>query len=106
MIPNMISYVFFAMGAFLIGVGLFVWIGKRIDLIHGENAEKVAPEDIGIYSMLTGISVILIALGAIAYGVLGFFPELPVYWQWIAVLALAGLGLLIMLLSRKKYFNN
>ncbi len=105
MIPNIISYVFFAMGAFLIGIGLFVWIGERVDLIHGENAGKVKAEDIGIYSRLTGISVILIAMGAIAYGVLEFFPEIPVYYQWISVVSLAGVGLLIMTLSRKKYFN-
>ncbi len=100
-----INFIFWGMGLFLIVIGIIVWAGKRIDLIHGDDANKVKAEDIAVYSRLTGIGVILIALGAIAYGFIMAFPEIPVYFQWIAVVAFAGLGFLIMFLSRKKYFN-
>ncbi len=102
---EMINYIFFAMGLFLMALGIIIWVGKKVEMIHGEDANKIRPEDVGPYSRNSGIGVVLVSLAAIAYGLLKAFPEIPVYFQWIAVLVLGGLGILIILLSRKKYFN-
>lgn len=103
---EMISWITFAMGIFLLVVGIVIWAGKKIDMVHGEDAKKVAEYNIAPYARLLGIGVIVLSLAVISYGVLSCFPMIPVYVQWIAVGVFGAAGLLILIYGHKKYFSD
>lgn len=101
---EMISWITMAMGVFLAVVGIVIWAGKKIDLVHGEDSYKVAEEHRAVYARILGIGVLMLALAVVAYGVLSCFPAVPTYVQWIAVGVFGGVGMLILILGHKKYF--
>lgn len=101
---EMISWITFAMGVFLMVVGIVIWAGKKIDLVHGDDAYKVAQCDRAPYARFLGIGVIVLSLAVIAYAVLSCFPDIPMYVQWIAVGVFGGVGILILIIGYKKYF--
>ena len=76
---EMISWITFCMGIFLMIVGIVIWCGKKIDLVHGEDASKVYECDKEAYARLLGIGVILLSFAVIASGVLS--PPLCSTWQ-------------------------
>lgn len=102
---EMISWITFCMGIFLMIVGIVIWSKKKIDLVHGEDASKVYECDIADYARLLGIGVILLSFAVIAYGVLSCFPVIPEYVHWIAIGAFGGAGLIVLLIGHKKYFH-
>lgn len=102
---EMISWITFLMGIFLMVVGIVIWAGKKIELVHGEDASKVYDFDKADYARLLGIGVILVSLAVIAYAVLSCFPAVPGYFQWIAVGVFGGAGILILFIAHKKYFH-
>lgn len=102
---EMISWITFLMGVFLMIVGIVIWVGKRIELVHGEDASKVYECDIADYARLLGIGVILMSFAVIAYGVLSCFPIIPAYVQWIAIGTFGGAGLIVLLIGHRKYFH-
>lgn len=101
---EMISWITFAMGVFLMIVGIVIWAGRKIDLVHGEDAKKVPECDIADYARWLGIGVMVLSLAVISYGVLSCFPMIPVYCQWIAVGVFGSAGVLILIIGHKKYF--
>ncbi|MBQ8001710.1 MAG: DUF3784 domain-containing protein [Ruminococcus sp.] len=103
---EMISWIAVAMGIFLLVVGIVIWVGKKIDMVHGEEASKVADYDVEPYARLLGIGVIILSLAVISYGVLSCFPMIPVYFQWIAVGVFGGAGTAVLLYGHKKYFSD
>ncbi|MBQ9743246.1 MAG: hypothetical protein IJV88_06215 [Ruminococcus sp.] len=101
---EMISWIAFAMGVFLFVVGIVIWAGKKIDMVHGDDSSKVAERDIVPYARILGIGVMVLALAVMAYGVLSCFPAVAVYWQYIAVGTLGAAGIIILIIGHKKYF--
>lgn len=102
---EMISWITFCMGVFLLIVGIVIWAGKKIELVHGEDASKVLECDKAPYARLLGIGVIILAIAVMAYGVLSAFPALPSYVQYIVVGSLGAVGVLILIIGHKKYYN-
>lgn len=100
-----ISWITFLMGIFLLIVGIVIWAGKKIDLVHGEDASKVYEGDKAAYARLLGIGVMILALAVISYGVLSCFPILPTAVQYVLVLTLGAIGIMILVIGNKKYFN-
>lgn len=103
---EMISWITFAMGVFLLVVGIVIWAGKKIDLVHGEDSKKVAEYDVASYARILGIGVMILSLAVISYGVLSCFPLVPAYVQWIAVGVFGGAGTATLIYGHKKYFSN
>lgn len=101
---EMISWITFIMGIFLMVIGIVIWAGKKIDLVHGEDASKVPEYDKPAYARLLGIGVMVLALAVIAYAVLSCFPVIPSYVQYIAVGTLGAVGIIILIVGHKKYF--
>ncbi len=102
---EMISWITFLMGIFLMIVGIVIWAGKKIDLVHGDDASKVYECDKGAYARLLGIGVIILSFAVIAYGVLSCFPAIPTLVQYISVGAFGATGILILIIGYKKYFH-
>ena len=102
---EMISWITFFMGIFLMIVGIVIWAGKKIDLVHGEDASKVFDCDKADYARLLGIGVIILSLAVISYAVLSCFAMIPTFVQWIAIGVFGGSGLLVLLIGHKKYFH-
>lgn len=102
---EMISWITFCMGIFLLIVGIVIWAGKKIELVHGEDASKVLECDKADYARLLGIGVMILSLAVISYGVLSCFPAIPEYVQYIAVGTLGAIGILILIIGHKKYYN-
>ena len=102
---EMISWITICMGLFLMIVGIVIWAGKKIDLVHGEDASKVYEFDVDAYAKLLGIGVILMACAVIAYGVLSCFTAIPEFVHWIAVGSFGAAGVIVMLIGHKKYFH-
>lgn len=102
---EMISWITFAMGLFLMVVGIIIWAGKKIDLVHGEDAAKVPEVLRGAYARLLGIGVLLMSFAVIGYSVVSCFPIIPTYVQWIVVGVLGGLGILVLIIGYKKYYE-
>lgn len=102
---EMISWIAVAMGVFLLVVGIVIWAGKKIDLVHGEDAKKVAEYNVEPYARILGIGVMILSIAVISYGVLSCFPVIPVYVQWIAVGVFGGGGTAVLLCGNKKYFD-
>ena len=103
---EMISWIAVAMGLFLFVVGIVIWVGKKIDMVHGDDAKKVAEYDVEPYARILGIGVMVLSLAVIAYGVLSCFPLIPAYVQWIAVGFFGGAGTAILYAGYKKYFSD
>lgn len=101
---EMISWITFLMGIFLMIVGIVIWAGKKIDLVHGEDAAKVYECNRAPYARLLGIGVILLSFAVISYGVLSCFPLIPPYVQYIAVGAFGAAGIVVLIVGHKKYF--
>ena len=102
---EMLNWIFCAMGVFLLVVGIVIWAGKKIDLIHGEEAHKVAEYDIVPYSRLMGIGVIILALAVEGYGIISAVESIPPYLHWIIVGSVGAVGIIVMIIAHKKYFN-
>lgn len=102
---EMISWITFLMGIFLMIVGIVIWAGKKIELVHGEDASKVYDFDKSAYARLLGIGVILMAVAVIAYGVLSCFSDIPTFVHWIAVGVFGGAGIIVLVVGHKKYFH-
>ncbi len=102
---EMINWITFLMGIFLLIVGIVIWAGKKIDLVHGEDASKVYECDKKAYARLLGIGVIIMSLAVISYGVLSCFPAVPTIAQYISVGTLGAIGILVLIIGNKKYFN-
>ena len=102
---EMISWIAVCMGLFLCVVGIVIWAKQKIDLVHGDNADKVAECDVAPYARVLGIGVMILSLAVISYGVISCFPLIPVYVQWIAVGTFGGAGTAVLLYGHKKYFD-
>ncbi|MBQ4569817.1 MAG: hypothetical protein IJA62_07200 [Ruminococcus sp.] len=102
---EMISWITFLMGIFLLIVGIVIWAGKKIDLVHGDDAAKVFECDKDVYARLLGIGVILLSFAVIAYGVLSCFPSVPTFVQYIAVGAFGAAGIIVLIIGNKKNFH-
>lgn len=100
----MISWITLAMGVFLMIVGIVIWAGKKIDLVHGDDASKVSEYDKPFYARYLGIGVMVMSLAVISYGVLSCFAAIPLFVSWIAVGIFGGAGVLILIIGHKKYF--
>ncbi len=102
---EMISWITFVMGLFLMIVGIVIWAGKKIEFVHGEDSAKVPEVFRAAYSRLLGIGVILLSLAVMGYGVVSCFPTLPVYIQWLVVGVFGASGILVLVLGYKKYYE-
>lgn len=102
---EMISWITFCMGVFLLIVGIVIWRGKKIELVHGEDASKVLECDRAAYARLLGIGVMILSLAVMAYGVVSCFPTIPPYVQYIVVGTCGAVGVLILIIGYKKYYN-
>lgn len=103
---EMISWITFCMGVFLLIVGIVIWAGKKIELVHGEDTSKILECDRVAYARLLGIGVIILSLAVMAYGVISCFPMIPPYVQYIVVGACGAVGILILIIGYKKYCNS
>ncbi len=105
MSTDMTGWIFLLMGVFLIVVGIVIWAGKKIDLVHGDEAYKVESSDVKPYAKILGIGVILMGVGVSLYGGLALIPQMPPFVKYIALALFCGVGLLIVYLGHKKYFK-
>ncbi len=102
---EMISWITFLMGIFLMIVGIVIWAGKKIELVHGEDASKVYECDKAAYARLLGIGVILLSFAVEAYAVLSCFPAILAVTQYVAVGAFGTAGIMVLIIGHKKYFH-
>lgn len=102
---SMTNWIFALMGIFLIIVGIVIWAGRKLDLVHGDEASKVNPEDVKPYAKLLGIGVILMGVGVALYGGLGIFEVIPTFVPYVSLGAFAVAGVLVCYLGQKKYFK-
>lgn len=102
---EMISWITFCMGIFLLIVGIVIWAGKKLELVHGEDASKVLESDRAPYARFLGIGVMILSLAVISYGVLSCFPTIPEYVQYLAVGSLGAVGIIVLIIGHKKYYN-
>ena len=102
---SMTDWIFAFMGIFLIIVGIVIWAGRKLELVHGEEASKVNSEDIKPYAKLLGIGVILMGLGVSLYGSLGAFEAIPSFVPYASLGVFAVAGVLVCYLGQKKYFK-
>ena len=102
---EMISWITFLMGIFLMIVGIVIWAGKKLELVHGEDASKVSECDRAPYARLLGLGVMILSLAVMGYGVLSCFPMIPPYVPYVAVGSFGAIGILILIIGHKKYFN-
>ena len=63
---EMISWITICMGIFLTVVGIVIWVGKKIDLVHGDDASKVYECDKAPYARLLGIGVLLLSCAVLS----------------------------------------
>jgi len=76
-------------------LGYFVWIKKKISLLHDYHYDKVAEEDKEIFCTISGLGVFIIGIGLLVTAVIIGITDSP--WSFIAfaVSFVVGLGLLI-----------
>ena len=102
---EMMSWITICMGLFLMVVGIVIWAGKKIDLVHGVDAAKVYECDKDAYARLLGIGVMLISCAVLSYGIITCFPAIPPFVYWITIGVFGAAGIIVMLIGQKKYFN-
>ena len=102
---TMTDWIFLLMGIFLMVVGIVIWVGKKLDLVHGEQASKVEENDRKPYARLMGIGVMLMGLGVSLYGGFALISSIPSFVKYIALALFCGGGLLMAFLAEKKYFK-
>ena len=78
-----------SVGMLCIVLGLILWIGKKVSILHSYHYKNVKEEDLPAYCRLAGIALMLIGLGIVVTGILNLF-ELSLWWIPLLVGFVAG----------------
>ena len=89
-----------AVGLLLIVLGLVLWIGQKVSILHAYHYKNVKEEDLPAYCRLMGIGLMLIGLGIAVSGILDLFYS--ALW-WIPTVVGFVLGLTVLFIAQKKY---
>ena len=89
-----------AVGLACICLGLFVWLGKKLSLLHEYHYKNVVKKDIPAYARLMGIGLIICGIGICAAGVVTL---LDLNFWWVPLLAGFAAGIAVMGRAQKKY---
>ena len=89
-----------AVGLLIIVLGLVLWIGRKVSILHAYHYKNVKKESIPAYCRMMGIGLILIGLGIAVSGVLDLFYS--ALW-WIPLVVGFFVGLTIVCIAQKKY---
>lgn len=92
----------FLIGLLCIGLGLLVWLKRKITLVNESQRQFVKPADIPAYTRYIGIGLIVIGAGVCITGVLNMLWS-P-FW-WIPLLIGIVAGLVVIFKAQKKYNN-
>lgn len=89
-------------GLLCIGLGLLVWLKRKISLVNESQRQFLKVADIPAYTRLIGIGLIVIGAGVCITGVLNLFWS-PLWW--IPLLLGIVAGLVVIFKAQKKYNN-
>jgi len=89
-----------AVAALLIVLGLVLWIGRKVSILHAYHYKNVKEDDLPAYCRLMGFGLILIGLGIAVSGILDLFCS--ALW-WIPTVVGFVLGLTVLYIAQKKY---
>ena len=89
-----------SVGALCIALGLILWIGKKVSILHSYHYKNVKEEDLPAYCRTVGIGLMLIGLGIAGTGVLNL---LYISLWWIPALVGFVSGLTVFIIAQKKY---
>jgi len=87
-------------GLLCIVLGLVLWIGKKVSILHRYHYKNVKAEDIPAYTRLMGIGLMLIGVGICVTGLLNFLYS-P--WWWIPLVVGFVSGGVVFCVAQKKY---
>ena len=82
-------------GVILSVLGYFIWVKKKISLLHDYHYDKVAEEDKNIFCTLSGVGVFIIGIGILLSGVIIAITDSPLSLIAFAITFVVGLGFLI-----------
>ena len=71
-----------SVGLLMVALGLILWLGKRIGMVHDYHHQNVKKKDVAAYCREMGIGLILIGAGIVITGVV--WAVTRSLWAWIA----------------------
>ena len=89
-------------GLLCIGLGLLIWLKRKLSLVNESQCQHVKTTDIPAYTRLIGIGLMVIGTGVCLTGVLNL------YWSplwWIPLLVGIASGIAVFAKAQKKYNN-
>ena len=89
-----------AVGLLIIVLGLVLWLGRKVSILHAYHYKNVKEEDLPAYCRMMGIGLIVIGLGIAVSGVLDLFYSS--LW-WLPTVVGFVLGLTVLFIAQKKY---
>lgn len=91
-----------AIGLVCVGLGLLIWLKRKISLVNETQCRYVKSADIPAYTRLIGIGLVLMGIGVCMTGVLNLFTSN--FW-WLALLLGIVAGVVVFAQAQKKYNN-
>lgn len=82
-------------------MGFLIWKKQKVSLIHDYHHKNVKEEDLGDYTRLFGIGMIVIGEGVLITGVINFVFTTQIGWFIFAVSFIIGMTILNK--AQKKY---
>ena len=89
-----------AVGVLIIVLGLVLWFGRKVSILHAYHYKNVKKESIPAYCRLMGIGLSVIGVGICGSGVLDLLYS--ALW-WIPLVVGFLVGLTIVYVAQKKY---
>lgn len=83
-----------AVGILFIILGLTLWIGKKIGILHDYHYDKVSAEDKDALCAVSGIGMALMGLGMISSGVILVITDSLTSFIPLAICFAVGIGML------------
>ncbi|MBQ9369870.1 MAG: DUF3784 domain-containing protein [Clostridia bacterium] len=89
-----------AVGLLIIVLGLVLWLGRKVSILHAYHYKNVKEENLPAYCRMMGIGLMLVGLGIAVSGILDLFYS--ALW-WIPTVVGFVLGLTVLFIAQKKY---
>ena len=88
-------------GILLVVLGLVVWLGQKISLVHDYHHQNVKRRDVAAYCREIGVGLLLIGGGTIATGIVDQIFQ--TFWGWLIFAVGFLAGFLVMNHAQKTY---
>ena len=82
-------------GLLFLYLGYLIWIKQKITIIHDYHHTKVAEKDKKAYTGIMGKAMLVIGVGLLVSGAVGFFVDDAKCIIPLAVLGIAGLAMMV-----------